>query len=672
LSKFRWKALKAVYKKEIMDILRDKRTLVIMILFPLLLYPIIMIASSQVGMLIVRSQEEKVVNIAFDFPLEGRLHKFVEENSEVYKISIKYVENAEEALKNGEIMSYVTREERDSKEIYKIHYNSSDSDGSTALNRIRDLFRDYKQMLTVNYIQEAGLNAEFVMNPIAYEAVDVAENEEKTGMIFGMILPFILIVGLVTGAMYPAIDVTSGEKERGTLETLLTLPISNMELMGGKFLAVSSIAVVSAILNFVSMILAGLLMISSIASQTEDGNGIISVNLAPLIVPFFITLVCIIVFAFFVSAVVLCVTSFAKSFKEANNYMTPVMMLFMLPAFVSVIPGVVLNPMTASIPVVNIALLIREVMAFNYDLTSMAVVLINNIVDAMIGVLVLSRIYNSENILFGTGTEFNFLERRSNIIKGSKINPGDGLILYAVGLLILVYLSSLFTIKFGFYGTAATQFIILLMPLLAAFYLKADFKETFKIKLPKAIDIIGGLVLWAGGFILANLVGNFLLYLFPQNEEIITRLNYLLKGDNVWITLLVTALLPAICEELFFRGFIFSSLDGSVKPNRAIMLTGLLFALYHIDFIRIIPTFILGTAFTLAVFKTKSIIVPAVMHFINNAVAAVSLFYPESFEKFAQMIGFTGNSMVNAAIYLLIAVLLVMAGYKLLGLNRRM
>src|SRR5690606_12996706 len=141
----------------------------------------------------------------------------------------------------------------------------------------------------------------------------------------------------------------------------------------------------------------------------------INISLAPLIIPFIITLVCLVVFALFVSAIILCVTSFAKSFKEANNYMTPVLLIFMLPAFVSIVPGVNLTPRTAAIPVANIALLIREVMALNYDVTNMAIVLMSNVIYAVIGVVALSKIYNSESVLFGSGTEFNLLERRSHI-----------------------------------------------------------------------------------------------------------------------------------------------------------------------------------------------------------------------------------------------------------------
>ena len=301
----------------------------------------------------------------------------------------------------------------------------------------------------------------------------------------------------------------------------------------------------------------------------------------------------------------------------------------------------------------------------------MAIVLISNIIYAVIGIVALSKIYNSESVLFGSGSEFNLLERRSHIIKGSKITVGDGLILYSAGLLFLIYLSSFFALKLGFYGIAATQAVILALPLIAALYLKADLKKTFKLKLPRMKDIIGALVLWLGTFILANLAGNILLYLFPENEELVTQLNVILKGDNLWITLLVVALLPAICEELFFRGFIFSSLEGSVKLRSAIILTGLMFALYHVDFIRIIPTFILGIALAIALSETGSILVSIVMHFVNNAVAVLSLFYPKAFESLAEIIMVVENDWIRIVMYLLVAVFLIAVGYRILSFSHR-
>lgn len=665
MNNIRYKALKAVYKKEMLDILRDKRTLVVMVLLPLILYPLIMIAVSQASMIMMESRDSKVLAVAFAFEPDARLQTLISERQDKYKITVSHPDDPAAAFAAHEIMSYATQETVDGKTVYKVYYNSSQADTVTASDRIRDILDDYKELLISDYLAAAGLDAEAVLEPVAYTGVNIAGNEQKTGSFLGSILPFLLITALVTGAVYPAIDVTAGEKERGTMETLLTLPVSNSELMGGKYLAVAGVAVVSAILNFVSMTLVGVFILNSLTQGMSDGAEAFDVNLGSMILPFSLILICIIVFALFVSAVVLCVTSLARSFKEANNYMMPVLFVFMLPAMATIVPDVSLTARTAVIPVMNIALLIRDALVFNYDALNIAVVLASNIGYALVAFTVLSRIYNSESILFGSGVELNFLERRSHILPGSRISSGDGLILYVVGLLCLFYLSSFFTQQFGYYGIAATQCVLLALPVLAAVYLKADLVHTFKLTVPRATDVLGGLVLWFGAFILANLAGMLLLYLFPQNEEVVSKLANILKGDNYWMTLLIVALLPAICEELFFRGFIFSSLEGAFRTGSAVILTGLMFAIYHMDFIRLAPTFILGVLFTLALARTRSIVVPSLMHFVNNGLAVTVLFYP-ALENYNPVRYITQNTMLEIVIYLLVAVVCIGAGMRVL------
>lgn len=663
LANFRTRALFAVYKKEILDVLRDKRTLAIMILLPLILYPLLLLVGSQVGMMLARTEVEREFEVAFDFPMEISLGSLIADY-EKYRLKPEYPRNLEEALDSGEIAAYVTLAEENGRDVYTIHYNSAQSGSSSAANRVRQLLGDYQRLLTREQLETAGLDPEIVLEPIGHRMADTAADEEKTGMFLGSILPFFLVVGVVTGAVYPAIDVTSGEKERGTLETLLTLPLSNLELMAGKFFAVASVAVASAVLNFVSLPLVGGFLVSGLIGVTMD------LNVSALVLPLLITFVCILVFSLFVSAVILCVTSFAKSFKEANNYITPVLLIFMLPSMVTMIPDLNLSSATAAIPVVNILLLIKDVLILNYDLANMAIVLVSNIGYAVLAVIALAKIYNSEDVLFGAGSGLNLLERRSNIIPGARISPSDGLILYIFGMLAMFYLSSLFMIRLGFYGIAATQALIAALPILAALYLKADLRNTFKLKLPRLREVLGALLLWLGAFIAVNLLANLMLHFFLQGEEVAEQLTYALRGSNLWVSLLVVALLPAIGEELFFRGFVFSSLEGRVKPGTAIFLTSLMFSLMHIEFIRLPPTFILGLAFTLALFKTGSILVPALMHFVNNGVAVASMFYPEATENVSEMVLFTGNPLLNGLIWLAVAVGTALLGYKLLGTEK--
>lgn len=659
LTSFRFSALRAVFRKEIIDVLRDKRTLAAMILIPLFLYPLLILITSQVTLLVLESREEQVLPVAFAFSMDAGLAQMVLEEADHYKLSVQGVNDAALALDQQHIAAYVTRQPGP---VYHIHFKSSEPGSREAANRLGSLLKDYQQRLSRASLEEAGLDPEAVLTPFRYEFQDVTADEERTGLFLGAILPFMLVVGVVTGAIYPAIDVTAGEKERGTMETLLTLPVSNAELMGGKFLAVACMAVAAALLNFLSLALVGNYIAGTLAATA--GGESLSFAWGAMALPFAVTLLCIVVFSLFVSAAVLCITSFARSFKEANNYVTPLLLIFSLPPLLAVIPEFELTPVTAAIPAVNIALLIRDVLVSRTCGPETAIVLASNVAYAVLGVILLSRIFNSENILFGQG-ELRLLERRSLLIKGSSLTPGDGVVLFILGLLALFYLGSAWQLKWGFAGLAATQGLILAMPVLLALYLKADMARVFRWYLPRMRGVAAGVCLWLGALLAALLAGELMMRLFPHSRSVFEGLTRVLKGDNLPLTLAVVALLPAVCEEAFFRGFIFSALRGADKPWSAIAVSSLMFALFHLQPARMPATFILGVALALAAYGTGSLWVPVLMHFLNNAVGVLSLFYPEAYLRVQRVLD-TGRPPWNAVLALAAAALLLAAGWILL------
>jgi len=136
LSNFRFQALLAIFKKEILDIFRDKRTLAIMILLPLILYPVILVVASQFSIMMMQSREEKVLDVAFAFPLEPRLETLLKEQESIYKLNLRDPGDPAQALAQKEILSYVTLEKTDGRDSFKIYYNSSDGDSRTASDRI--------------------------------------------------------------------------------------------------------------------------------------------------------------------------------------------------------------------------------------------------------------------------------------------------------------------------------------------------------------------------------------------------------------------------------------------------------------------------------------------------------------------------------------------------------
>lgn len=625
----RTKIVKYILKKELLDILRDKKTIFMMIILPLILYPVLLIGMTQVMSMSMNSMNQQELTVGISKELDSDLSKVVdglnnEKSHNDGKLNFVSVDDYEKSLEESKIDAYLSV---DDNKNYKIYINSSQNNSNTALSKIEKALEKYKELKVEEKLSEEGIDVKSTLEPISYESVDLAKNEELAGSFLGQLLPFILVMGVLLGAIYPAIDVMAGEKERGTLETLFTLPISNLELVMGKYLAVSFSAIVTAALNVFSILLTMVFLVTS--SGLSGELGIDSFKFKSLVLPIIITIVCIGLFAMVVSAVVMCVCSLAKNFKDAQNYITPVMLLVMIPSYVSMIPTIELDTFTATIPVVNISLLIKSVLSFKSDLSLIALVLVSNLAFVFLSVLLLSKMFNSEDILFGNSKSFSFLEKRSNIKKGTIPGISDGVVLYGVGLLLFIYIGSLVQMKFGMTGLGITQIMIIGIPLIFAHYIKTDFKKTFSLNIPKISHLISGVILWIGAYILVMLTTQLMLHIFPQNMEALEGLSKALFGeDNFLVNLFVVAIMPAICEEIFFRGFLFTSFRGKKSVKGAILGSAILFAFMHIEFIKILPITILGSALAYSVYKSGSIYVSMLIHFLNNGLAVVVNHYP--------------------------------------------
>ena len=648
----RSKIVRTIFKKEIIDIIRDKKTLFMGIVLPLILYPLLMIIMTQIMTISMNSIENDDINIAFEKYPSKELITLIKNYDSDGAINIVKSKNYKKDLEKGNIDAYVDIKEKNKIENYKIYINSSKENSSTVNSKLEDIFNTYKEKKVKDKIEQLQLNVEETLEPVVYSTIDLAKTEEVAGLLLGQILPLILIMGVLLGAIYPAIDSMAGEKERGTLETLFTLPISNLELVMGKYMAVSLCAIVTAILNVVSILMTLIYILSTgnISGQLLSNN----FNISALSGPLFITLICICLFAMVVSAVSMCVCSLAKSFKDAQNYISPVMFLVLIPSYASMIPNLNLDRTTSIIPVVNISLLIKSVLSNNANLSLIALVFISNFAFVILSVILLSKLFNSEEILFGNNRNFSFLEKRSNIKKGTMPSVSDGVILYALGLVLLIYVGSYIQLKLKMTGIVLTQVMIISLPLLFAYYIKSDFKKVFSLKLPKIKHLFGAACLWFGTYLLAMVITNIIMYYFPQNQEIVEGLNNaLFIKNNLLLNLLIVAAMPAICEEIFFRGFILTSFKNNKKSYRgAIIFSGILFGLMHMDFIRVVPTSILGIAFAYAVCKTNSIAVSMFMHFLNNGFAVVVTHISSKFSDNVQTTEVVGLSFNEIIVFL--------------------
>ena len=663
------KRMFTLFKRELTDILRDKKTLFMMLVVPIVIYPLLIIGMTFLMSSVMNSQAEKTYLVAFDEEdeLAAKIADIIENNPDKlsYKLEIVQKSDCKKALEAGDIDIYVSKA---SDGRISLCYLSAKDRSNTALDALTDAFEIYREELQKERIDEAGLDADYLLNPIHYEGEDLSSTEESVGNMIGSIIPFFIVTMILLGALYPSIDVTAGEKERGTLETLLTLPITNFEMIMSKFLAVSCIACASAILNVFSMGGAMAFLVSSSMSLAEDIN--LEIHYETFIPGILFTLVVMVFFALLVTAVCMCTCVFAKNFKEANNYVTPVMLIFMFGSYAAMIPDLELTAQTAAIPIVNVALLVEGLFQFQYNYGLFAIVLFSNVAYSLLAILILGKIYNSEAVLFSEGlSSVRIFTRRSEMKEKQMPGYGDLILLLCLVLLLIFYIGSFAQIKWGFGGVVIQQLIILLCPVLYAWYMKADAKKLFSIKMPGVSQVAGGILFGIAAFLCAMIIGVLLVPFFPESADGLTQLDDMLTSQPAVVLILVVALMPAIGEELLFRGFVMGTLKNKCTGVIAVLVTTLLFAAYHMSLIKMFTIGIIGFGLTYAAYKSGSIVTSMCMHFLNNLLSVLITKYPKQMQHVLPVL--FKESLSASDLLLMIAVILICAALGLLLLGCR-
>lgn len=634
--------IRTLVKKEMLDVLRDKKTVLMMLVVPLVLYPLIYIGAMQVVAFISSNMETQDYKIVVEAQDEGALlNKLAEatgegtdtDGAQSYEITVvdaSGIPDYETALNEEEIDAYISGRMQDGKIQYDVYYLSSETNSAYAADLVMDILDELREDMTRQKLVDEGMDVQAVLEPIGYRKQDTASSEQSLGSIMGSILPFMLVISLLIGTMYPAIDTTAGERERGTLETILTLPVTNRQLILSKFITVAAIGVVSALLNILSMGAIAVYMYKLMDLQTE----VAALDLAKFVPAILVCVLAVFAFSLFISAITMCVTSFAKSYKEANNYITPLMLVVMFVGYAGFIPNLELTRTMAMVPVANICLLIKNIMVFKIDYGAIAVVLLSNVAYAVIAILFLSRIYDSEAILFSdTKAGLQLFERRENLKKGGVPTISDVWFVVALTLLLVLYAGSMLQVRFGLAGVFGTQMIILLVPLFMVVYTKRDLCQTYGFRGTAAVGYLGAVLLVAGLFLVNIVISTGLMKLLPGSAENVETAFSGILGGNALAGFIVIAAAPAVCEEMLFRGVILHSLKAKYRVSTAVIITAALFGVFHMSLVKFIPTGLLGLALCIVAWWTDSIYPAMLMHFINNAVSVVVMYYPEQVGK---------------------------------------
>ncbi len=713
MKKYNKKVVKTLFKKEILDVIRDKKTVIMMLVIPVILYPLIFVVALGIMSSVQSSLKTRTYNIAIETKLdEGQFYDYVqkqvysvekarekgttesgsgtsestekttEEKEEKYRINFVdaySIEDFKTAMQEETLDVYVevvpdegdeNEEGKEGRVRYVIYYLSSSTNSNYASDIIFDFVEKMNQEMSKDRISDAGLDVELTLNPISYSYKNVASGKQSMGSMLGSVLPFLLIISLLMGTMYPAIDTTAGEKERGTLETLLTLPITNRQMIMGKFLTVALIGIISALLNILSM--GGIAIYIVKIMKSYGGVKMNDVALSEFVPAILVGILAILAFSLFISAVTMCVTSFAKSYKEANNYITPLMLAVLFIGYIGFIPNVSLEGGMALVPVANICLLIKNLLIFKVTLESVAVVLISNVLYAFLAILLLSRIYDSESVLFNDGRGgLQLFEKRSNLKKGGVPTFSDAWFVLLFVIVLVIYLGGILQSEYGVYGVAGTQLIILSIPLVMAIYTKKDLKKTYSIRKPKAVPALGACIFILGiisvGIVITSIVSS----IFKESSEASYESLKDIMDNGFVITLLIVALLPAICEEMMFRGYIFAAVREKYRPVVAMIFVAVCFGLYHMSISRLFVTGLLGFGLCMSTYYTKSIFPGMLMHFINNSYSVIAYYYPKAIEKVLPILAVEKLSVKSAVIIAVFGITMLVAGYTILRMSKK-
>jgi sodium transport system permease protein len=388
-----------VYRKELLEALRDRRTLISTILVPILLFPILTVGVGYVVAGLIEEADREPARIMIlggtDSPsIVSSLAK--SRNLIVVSDPANYVE----LISNKKIRAAVeippglqTGAGTDFAPV-KIYMYSGDLKSTTAAKRIEDFFNDYRDNLARNRLTAQKLPASF-LKPFDIKQQNVVSDEKVAGETVGGIIPYLVIIMCLTGAMYPAMDLTAGEKERATMETILSSPISRTHLVLGKFLLVLTASLVTAALSVSSMGISSW-VIQHFQDQSSGSAMHIKIGLGAVLAVFLVALPLAVMF----SAALLTIALFAKSYKEAQSYISPLMIVVIVPAIAAMLPGVELTPRLSLVPILNVSLLCKDLIAGNYHWNSIALIFLSTCLYGGAAIFIAVKMFHRESVLF--------------------------------------------------------------------------------------------------------------------------------------------------------------------------------------------------------------------------------------------------------------------------------
>ena len=390
----------SIFKKELIDVLRDRRTLFFMVVIPVVVMPLLIFISLKFQEYQNKKSEEKILNIALvNESGDTKIRDYILNQKGVNLIEDIDADSLEAGIKSDSLQGgiYIGRNFLDDISTnqmgaIEIYYKSSDL-MSKAKRRINNALEQYKNEIVTDRLSQYNLGQD-LLEPIEIINRDMSTKKETVGKLVGGLIPYMLVMFIFLGAMYPAIDLGAGEKERGSLETLLSSPATKFEITMGKLMVVSLTGLASGLISVIGISFP-MYFIDNIPEQIKS-------TVLEIISPFMIISIVFLMIpiAIFFASMLLSISFYARSFKEAQSLMGPLNIAIIIPLMLTLGPGFEIDHVTALIPLVNVGLLTKEILAGSLEPIYFIETLSSLLFFAAIGIRFSVYWFNKENTIF--------------------------------------------------------------------------------------------------------------------------------------------------------------------------------------------------------------------------------------------------------------------------------
>ena len=660
MQTLRWKQVRLIFSREVRDQLRDRRTLFMIAVLPLLLYPLMGMSFMQLAQFLKKHPSQILLVAEAPLPtnpplLDGRhpvdlsahdaqlvdvevrvadlpdarraaeqATTIIESGSHDMVVCFPrgFIRRIEQQTEGGRAAANAAEDATQTEPL--IYYNAAKDRSRIAYERMTFVLNQWRRRLQPP--ESPAVEASPL--PFTLTAQDIAEPVGRRAAIWSKILPFVALVWALTGAFYPAVDLCAGEKERGTLETLLSSPADRTEIVFGKLLTVMLFSFSTAVLNLLCMLVTATFTLAQFQNVVPEGQSLV-LGAPPLFSIGWLVLALVPIVALF-SALALALATMARSTREGQYYLMPLLLITMPLMLLSLFPAAELDLGSSLIPITGVMLLLRQLMEAEYRtaLLYATPVLTVTLGCGWMAIRWAVDQFNNEEVLFRESERFDLSLWLRHLFRDRSPTPsvGEALMCGILILLIRFFASLSLPLAAGL-GTVRRLDLRIVgglrgdAAIIMSIMLTTRPTETLLLHPPQVWKTVPAAALLAL-FLhpVATAVTVIVRVLYPLDPEALAPLEGVMRqAPGLFPMVLLMAVMPAICEEIAFRGYILSGLRHLGNRWRAIFISSLLFGLAHGVFQQSVTALLFGLILGYLAVKTRSLLPCVVFHAVHNS-----------------------------------------------------